>query len=544
MKRKRGRTNGKNGEKTTSAEIYEMFVQAQLLESDDLIEEAVETYEEIIQRVEKNAEGNTIVPITLDAILKNAKRMKEIPEELLASCALNCIGGHYLDIDLLKEGREYFEKALSFWIDNSMAMLNVANLEREHGDILRAIDTYSKINDLSIYLTNECGTIDWISDMVISPLKQSIEISMYMSAFLLHLQGRFSEARDLLKNFKCRYRIAPAVWSCIGNNEFNATLSCGRRSHGLSQTKSSSVQLIGEPIPSEYIKALQKTFSPKSDFWSVTSYRDRGYFSFWYDIDKKPDNLVETVITEFLLPVVKQTRSLKKPIVGAEWWVHTRKCGRNLGHQLHFDTEENSLQIKRKILHPVVSSVLYLSIGNDGNLGGPTILLNQRVDGKMAEKAWVVNPVKGGFLTFPGDLLHGVLPGKPWTESGEESSDHHRLTLMVGFWDSPVGKLGKRVTLGPCAPIPKQTRSCTWPALLQNHVKPTPKLRPNPFELSDCVQTVSPAWEKFLDDDDVENESQVDDRRKYQIPADVDLGFFVNEMEEFRAHLVERILER
>ncbi len=58
-------------------------------------------------------------------------------------------------------------------------------------------------------------------------------------------------------------------------------------------------------------------------------------------------------------------------IVGAEWWVHTRLIGRDVGHQLHYDTEEESIRRYGRVLHPAVglcpsppfSRVILLAIG-------------------------------------------------------------------------------------------------------------------------------------------------------------------------------------
>ena len=74
------------------------------------------------------------------------------------------------------------------------------------------------------------------------------------------------------------------------------------------------------------------------------------YFSYWldlYDGDNniiQPKNIIEHTIINYLLPKVQTALSEghnvdMNEIVGAEWWVHHRPIGANLGHQLHFDTE-------------------------------------------------------------------------------------------------------------------------------------------------------------------------------------------------------------
>jgi hypothetical protein len=54
----------------------------------------------------------------------------------------------------------------------------------------------------------------------------------------------------------------------------------------------------------------------------------------------------------------------------------------------------------------VLSSVLYLSAH-----GGPTIVLEQRADDRLAACAFAVTPRENMLLCFPGAYLHGVLPG-------------------------------------------------------------------------------------------------------------------------------------
>ena len=54
---------------------------------------------------------------------------------------------------------------------------------------------------------------------------------------------------------------------------------------------------------------------------------------------------------KYLLPEIKSHIKLKNntdEIIGAEWWVHHRPVGANLGHQLHFDTDEALLDQKQE----------------------------------------------------------------------------------------------------------------------------------------------------------------------------------------------------
>jgi hypothetical protein len=172
-------------------------------------------------------------------------------------------------------------------------------------------------------------------------------------------------------------------------------------------------------------------------------------------------------------------------ICGFEWWVHTRPIQANLGHNLHFDTDEALLSQEGKITHPLLSSVLYLT---GGEQGGATIVLDQTPDSETnAEQSWRSVPKDNSFLVFPGNLLHGVLPcpGKAPVEAAPASvskqavvvSDlwkdpasspnaepvKHRLTLMVGFWTRRVpDKMKNQRLYGPCGPMPPCTDEHTW----------------------------------------------------------------------------------
>ena len=62
--------------------------------------------------------------------------------------------------------------------------------------------------------------------------------------------------------------------------------------------------------------------------------------------------------------------------------------------------------IPLQVLHPAVSSVLYLS---GAAVAGPTVVLDQRYgDMDPAPLAHVSHPADGHVLFFPGDRLHGV----------------------------------------------------------------------------------------------------------------------------------------
>jgi len=267
---------------------------------------------------------------------------------------------------------------------------------------------------------------------------------------------------------------------------------------------------------------------------------------------------MEEVIVHHLLPLVQKrlsrchNRGTKRPqIVGAEWWTHTREVGVNLGHQLHFDTDEAMLAQTTIPLHPIVSSVLYLTGEGDA---GSTLVLDQTVDAKrLAGGAWKCKPEDNSFMIFPGDLLHGVLPcrgsskeGQVLNTNGNQNGHHpkHRLTLMVGFWTRNVPEEINgyaSVPYSPCGPLPEagwvnelhegyDTPEGLVPAEENGatEVQPTSP-EPLPF--------VSPAWEYLPHGHD----NLFDDEQKLSIPKELDHRFFVQEAPEcFRKSLTEK----
>lgn len=259
-------------------------------------------------------------------------------------------------------------------------------------------------------------------------------------------------------------------------------------------------------LPTTLYERLCQIFHPDADYWIESDYINRGYYSYFMNIPENykpgddkftPSNLIEDVVCNYLLPIVQQQRAhTDPPIVGYEWWIHTREVSANLGHNLHFDTDEALLSQEKVITHPEISSVLYLT---GGSSSGATIVLNQTPDStENATMAYISRPVNNSFMTFPGNLLHGVLPcpGQSvpncsnmqifselsdkqllstlfqfWKDPMSTLSTYtdakqpailHRLTLMVGFWTRNVpDQMQERKLYGPCGPIPPM-KDATW----------------------------------------------------------------------------------
>lgn len=148
--------------------------------------------------------------------------------------------------------------------------------------------------------------------------------------------------------------------------------------------------------------------------------------NFWFDFRASPGNLAEEAIVRL--------RALARPgasCIGAEWWLGRLPFGRSLA--LHFDRDMTLHQRTGRVVHPLLSSILYLN----RYPSSPTVVLDQvlAADGKSLEPSVAtagksVAPAPNQYLVYPGGLQHGVtaLPAAR-RQSGL------RLTLLVNYWD-------------------------------------------------------------------------------------------------------------
>jgi len=491
---------------SASARLLDLFMQAQQREDADDASGATKLYEKLIQYAEANVSPD--ISSVADEALTSALSP---PADLIVSTALTSLGGMHLDTCTLEEARRCFRRSLSWWPGNGMALLNLGDIEREHGCLAMAIKHYEAAAALPpLHVSPEEADGDevdddegeedddddasegdgvdgdedeededepgWCASWVGQPRVESVSLASYMCA-LLHSQAlAFDAALPYLHRFaRLRLRLAPSVWRLAANRP-TATL---RELGAAERDDAQAVRRFEGCVPAPLLERLRHGFALGSPFWQETNYAARGYFSFWYDVACEPSNTVEA-LARHLLPLT----GAADEIVGCEWWVHTRAEGRSIGHQMHWDTEEVSLQ-RGEILHPLVSSVTYLS-GASG--GDPTVVLDQRTDDDEVGRAFVSHPLVGATLFFPGDRLHCVLPTKATTKKRARGAQPHnsmaadadpargdlpllaasacpqRVTLMIGFWTRPVNTLCERPLYGACGPTPRATRRCTWPA--------------------------------------------------------------------------------
>jgi hypothetical protein len=377
--------------------------------------------------------------------------------------------------------------------------------------------------------------------------------SRFMAAMLLSMLGKHDQAKQQLEPFHLTHRLHPNVWT---STPPTATTTTPASEISLHQPYSFTQEALPKPLYNRLCKVL----APDASYWKESDYAHRGYYSYFFNIEKDqpPANLVEEIILHHLLPRAQHVLTNVGndcTIVGAEWWAHTRPIQANLGHQLHFDTDEALLAQEEKITHPILSSVLYLT-GNpnpSANLVGATIVLDQTPDStRVAEIAWKSVAVDNHFMVFPGDRLHGVLPcpGEEkgnndtvttetetftWNERVTKDEDkpvNHRLTFMVGFWTRRVpDKIKERRLYGPCGPLPPATEEHSWVKEIQQGY---PKATNDKNGILDACKLevtslpkVSPAWEVIATDEGTDTGENCTDL-PLELPGEgIDHRFFV-----------------
>jgi len=360
-----------------------------------------------------------------------------------------------------------------------------------------------------------------------------LETSTFMSAMLLSCLGKHDDALTHLRKFRFSHRIHPNVWKMALRE------SCDKRKSTIDTTVLFKPRMYHSRIgvlPQEHYTHLCKLFAPNASYWDQSDYNNRGYYSYYFDIKTKTSNVVEDAITNHLLPLAERTlqeehNSPPPKIVGAEWWVHTRPHRANLGHPLHFDTDEWLLNSKHEVSHPIVSSVLYLTGGGVG--AGSTIVFDQTPDSKEnAKQVWLSEPKNNHFMNFPGNLLHGVLPCV--RGSSREETDTNRLTLMVGFWTRDVTKgMKNRKLYGPCGPLPPATEEHSWVLEAQMKVNQSSS---NEVEAT-TLKVAVPAWETI----DYSYDRDKKRSASLEVPTSLDHQYFVrNAPECFTTKLFSR----
>ena len=446
-----------------------------------------------------------------------------------------------LAISLLED--EEVEDETKEWVE--LLLLNgVSGCEFEGGD-----DEDEEDNNEDNEADEEGGG-DVVSDSEVEAT------SSFMAALLLSILGEHDEAATYLKKFGVTHRIHPDVWrgvKSVHNAEPKQIDTADGSPISAPASFRSNGKGSGGVLPAKLYKELCDIFQPNAVYWKESDYDHRGYYSYFLDLTEamktSPSNIIEDVIVNHLLPLAKRGLSTEEgeKIIGAEWWCHHRPISANLGHNLHFDTDEALLADEQAISHPIMSSVLYLTGGADGEQrkmspGGSTIVFDQKPDAKeVAPKIWASQARNNSYMIFPGDLLHGVLPcpgdestGNDGTPGRHNIEQDHRLTFMVGFWTRRVpDKMKDRRLYGPCGPMPPATEEHTWVRQIASGYKNGADGGGSDISNENVIGSfelpcISPAWEVLEASNGKKKDEEEEEKEEFlQLPGTLDHRFFV-----------------
>jgi hypothetical protein len=386
--------------------------------------------------------------------------------------------------------------------------------------------------------------------------------SRFMAAMLFSRAGNHDRAFYHLRKFSLSHRLHPNVWEGVANTATTPTISKPRLT---ATTAPTPLSFRGGVLPPKLYQRMSEFFAPDAAYWKETGYANRGYYSFFADIDtvkgtsgRQPTtNLIHDVVVNHLLPLAKQALNddeAASQICGYEWWAHTRLVKANLGHVLHFDTDACFLADNENIVHPLVSSVLYIT-GDETT--GATIVLDQTPQCEtVAHLCWRSAPQPNSYMVFPGNLLHGVLPCRgqstaetpndatppsnggnmkvQWTPATATNPVQHRLTFMVGFKTRRVPDQRKKGELyGPCAPLPPADTESWAKELQHGYLDNGLRIALEPRQQGISMQELPgalPAWEdinrKAVGEQGV-NEGD-NGEPPLEFPRAIDHQFFVN----------------
>ncbi|BDA50955.1 hypothetical protein COCOBI_17-1740 [Coccomyxa sp. Obi] len=303
-----------------------------------------------------------------------------------------------------------------------------------------SVDLLRAFNDLSDQLPVEDALYPGLASRV-------VEIVYLVALQLLQLRAA-PECTSILQQLGCTYRLSDAIlqWSIQ-----NAHARAGLLHPGHPCT-------LIPALPDDMFNLLKHGFSASANFWPETGYmnQDSPFSSVLYSL-KKPTNAMEAAISS-IFQDLKQSHLDMSGILAAEWWAHMREP--TSAHQLHFDLDESRIGVgaaNYRLLHPVLSSVLYLS-----NTGGPTVVLEQSAMETLADKAFLCNPKENVLFCFPGTYLHGVLPGQQ--PVGREPGGTQRISLIIAWWGQGLQAKAGAPGTGPCRNLPTSPE-----ALLTQH---------------------------------------------------------------------------
>ena len=152
--------------------------------------------------------------------------------------------------------------------------------------------------------------------------------------------------------------------------------------------------------------------------------------TFWFDLTR-PTNVVEEAVLA-LRPRVPAFRS----VVGVEWWLSRMDTNR-VGVDFHRDRDEKLARRTGRIIHPKLSSVLFLNRVKGGLLavsaGRPNARNPACAPGRIDFA--LVRPMPNRLVFFSGDRTHGVLDAyNRLPEKTGRVGRRLRVAVVINWW--------------------------------------------------------------------------------------------------------------
>jgi len=195
----------------------------------------------------------------------------------------------------------------------------------------------------------------------------------------------------------------------------------------------SLVQLFESALPEALFRRLLRRVGALGSERLRNTYQT----TFWYGFGE-PTNVVEEAILALRPRVVGRRR-----IAGVEWWL-SRMSTTDVRVDFHQDRDEKLALSTGRLVHPRLSSVLFLNRARGGALAvtrQPPDPDNPSLAPRRLDDLTLVAPRPNRLVVFDGTLTHGVLDANNQIPDGKlPGTGRQRRTIPLNWWASrPTG---------------------------------------------------------------------------------------------------------
>ena len=191
--------------------------------------------------------------------------------------------------------------------------------------------------------------------------------------------------------------------------------------------RKSRVQLVDDVLPAALFKSLLAAVRRVGQERLARTYQT----TFWYPRGEAPTNVVDEAAAQ-----IAKRLKLGPHIIGAEWWLSRMRTS-NVQVEFHQDRDEKRALAGGRLIHPTLSTVLFLNRCQGGLLA---VTAEPPCDDNVALAPNkldfdLVTPAPNRLAVFDGNLTHGVLdagnhiPGRRLPPQRAL-----RLTIPINFW--------------------------------------------------------------------------------------------------------------